>query len=299
VKKSAALILFVCAGMFLCRCSSLSVDPAPLAGGSGAGNPGNIVSSASVVLSMVATGGQAQVLGIAGPAAKLSSVLDSTGSITVIDKGGLRLTLTQVMLSNVEPSFLLDTSLKPDSLLSHMVSRPSQLSCDSNSIMLDGRHAFDAVEGKVDSSNGQFRLPAARYCGIGIGFQEYGNGPAYPPQPPEYSRIAMKGFFLYNGALHDIVIDINYSPQPCSRQFRFGGGFFSLLAGDTTHVELELAADTWFSNIDFAAALANNALYFDGTGALNISNVSFNPCVWGIQSAIATDFFASGRLVVY
>jgi hypothetical protein len=300
VRKTAAQLLGAGAGALLCCCSSLSLDPVPLAGGSGAGNPGGtVVSAASVELSMVATGGGDQVLGIAGPLLKTGSVLDSTGSITVTDKGGLRLTLTQVVLSNVEPRFMLDSALRPDSLLSHMAEPPSGLSCDSNSIMLNGLHAFDAVEGKIDSADGQLRLPVARYSGIGIGFQEYHNSYQYPQPPPEYSRITMRGSFLYGGAMHDIIIEINYSPQPCRQQFRFGGGLFTLMAGDTTHLELQLAADTWFADVDFAAALANGSLYFDPWGALRITDGCYNPCVWGIQSSIATDFFASGRLVVY
>lgn len=298
-KTTPYLLVLAGAGILFLGCGSLTMEP--LAGGSGAGNPGStVVRAGTVVLAMCATGGD-QAMGISMPLRKLQSgsLLDSTGSITVADKGGLILTLTQVVLSNVEPRFMLDPVLRPDSLLSHMTDRPPELSCDSNSIMLDGRHAFDAVEGKIDSSNATLRLPVARYTGITIGFQEYDNGHFYPPQPPEYSRITMEGSFQYGGKPHDMVIDINYSPQPCSRQFWFGGGLFTLLAGDTTHVELQLAADRWFSNIDFAAALANGSLYFDSTGALNISYVSVNPCVWGIQSVIAADFFASGKLVVY
>ncbi|MBN2188769.1 MAG: hypothetical protein JW699_04890 [Chitinispirillaceae bacterium] len=295
MRRTAVFLSFAVACMLLVHCGF-----EPLAGGSGAGNPGNTaVSSAEVEFSMVAVGGQVQ----AGPypPAKLSngSLLDSTGSITVTDARGLRLTLTEVVLSNVEPRFMLDTALRPDSLLSHMTDPSSGLSCDSNSIMLDGLHAFDAVDGKFDSSDGRLRLPVARYSGVAIGFQEYQSGYQYPPPPPPCSRIFMKGSFLYGDAMHGIMIEIHYSPQSCRQNYWFGGGIFTLSALDTTHLELQLDAKRWFARVDFAGALANGSLNFDGAGVLNISDPAVNPVVWGIQSTIAADFFASGKLVVY
>jgi hypothetical protein len=294
------LISAAVAGMFVLRCGSLTMEP--LAGGSGAGNPGNtIVRAGTVVLSLCATGGLDQVINIVAPAAKKNSdvLLDSTGSITVADRGGLRFTLTGVSVSGIAASFMLDSALEPEDLLAHMADRPPELESDTHSIVFSGSHEFDAVDGKVDSAVAVLRLPVARYSGVSIGFEDYSRDFPNNLPGPVYSRITMSGTFLYGGALHDLVIEINYSPQPNQRDFSFGGGLFTLSADDTTHCELQFDSQQWFSSIDFAAALGNGSLKFDSAGTLNISYTAMNPCVWGLQSAIAADFFSSGKLVVY
>jgi hypothetical protein len=300
VRNGAALFFSAGAAALLFRCGSLSF--APLAGGSGAGNPGGtVVTSANVVFSMSAVNGQGQPGGGEAPVAKLSSstLLDSSGSITAADRGGLQFTLTEVSVSNVAARFMLDSEMEPERLLSHMADRPPELLSDSNAIVLSGSHEFDALSGRVDSSNRTLRLPVARYTGVRFDVPEYAGGCPDGPQNPSYSMITMRGTFLYGGTSHALVADISYSPMTCRLDFRFGGGLFTLSDVDTTHLELQFDAQRWFADVDFAAVLGNGSLRFDAAGALNLSNTSYSPCVSGIQSVIASDFFSSGKLVVY
>jgi hypothetical protein len=282
------------------RCGSLTPEM-PLSGGSGAGNPGTVARSGTVVLAMGAVSsvdeGSFSVL----PAiAKANGTLfKSGGSVAVVDQGGLRFIMTEITVANVEARFMLDTSIEPEYLLDHMDIRQPELSSDTHCIVFSGNHNFDAVGRMVDSSVAALRLPVARYSGVGFGFKEYANRFHYDPWNVASSKITMKGTFLYGEVLHDVIVDINYAPQPSERYYLFGGGHFTLSPEDTTHLELRFDADRWFSNINFAEALGNGSLYFDSTGTLNLTATEANPCVWGLQAVIATDFFASGKLVIY
>jgi hypothetical protein len=295
-----SLLPIAAAAALVLGCGSLSFEP--LSGGSGAGNPGNtVVSSAQVVLSLSAQGTQNQVIGKSALLAKTTITLDTPQTIIVPDRGGIFFRLTQVTLSNVEPLFMLDSTIRPDSLLRNMKEPPPGLSWDSNCILLYGPHELDAVGGGIDSGEGMLRLPVARYTGIGIGFHEFNNTFPHRPPPPEVSRISMRGTFLWGGSLHALIIDINYNyaHEPCVQRFWFGGGLFTLSTEDTTHLELRFEAEKWFSSVDFGNALGTGMLLFDPAGALRITDGFPNPVVQSILSAISADFFASGRLVVY
>jgi hypothetical protein len=280
----------------LCGCGSLTGDQ-PLAGGSGAGNPGG-----TVVLAMSAVGGQDQGTGLnktATAGKQSSTVIDISNSIIVTDKGGQLITLTDVTVSNVTVRFILDYSEKPDSLLSGMHAAPPELSADSHCIVYAGNHEFDAVQGMVDSSVAALRLPIGRYCGVSIGFQEFSSSVPQNQQDMNYSRITMNGSFLYGGAMHNLIIGINYVPLTAFQNFSFGGGIFTLSSNDTTHLELQFNAAQWFAGVDLKTSLGQGGLFFDSTGTLNLTGTCANPYVRGIQSVIANAFFPSGTLVVY
>jgi hypothetical protein len=293
MKNTLPVLLWLSAGMPLVSCGSLTptTDPS-IAGGSGAGNP-----AGTVVLAMYAKTGR-----IAGQEklAQSSTVIDSAGSIAVTDKGGARLTLTNVIISNAAVRFSLDSSERPDSLLFAMHETHPELSPDTNCIVYTGGHDFDAVHGMVDSAVTALRLPIGRYSGVTLGFKNFQAGnPQWGQGDTDCSTITMNGVMLYGGVMHALTIDITCASMPPCRYFPFGGGIFTLSASDTTHLDLKFDADKWFSSIDLAASLGNGSLSFDSTGALNISNAMANPYVGELQSVIASAFFASGTLVVY
>ncbi|MGA2506839.1 MAG: hypothetical protein ABSF80_05110 [Chitinispirillaceae bacterium] len=295
LKHAAVVLLGIGAVAFLVRCGSLQSNES-LAGGSGAGNPGG-----AVVLAMSATVGQNLGTGRnkTTTVGKQSTVIDSSGSITVTDKGGQQIKLTGVTVANVTARFILDNLEKPDSLLSGMHEAPPELSADSHCIVYAGSHEFDAVRGMVDSSIATFRLPIGRYSGVRLGFQDFSSLDPKAPPGGCCSKVCMNGVFLYGGAMHKIIIDINYAPVPAFQNFPFGGGIFTLSSRDTTHLDLQFNAAQWFADVDFAASLGNGSLFFDSTGTLNLTSTPADPCVGGLQSIIAGAFFASGKLVVY
>ena len=291
LKNIAALLIpGIC--IALCRCTSLSTDD-PLAGGSGAGNPGG-----TVELSMVAIADQGiNKTSVVGT--RNFKLLDSSRSITVTDKGGLQFILTDITLSDIDVRFMLDTAEKPEQLLSSMLEEPAELSSDTHSIVLDGSHAFDALGEMIDSSVASLLLPVARYTGVALGFSESFDPDKFAQQRTPLTRIAMNGTFCYSGVKHQIAIISDCSLWPCLRVYRFGGGIFTLSPADTTHLELQFNSRQWFSSVDIAASLNNGALTFDANGALNIVSLAGCRLYREIVFAITQGFLSSGKLTVY
>lgn len=281
---------------FLCQCASLSENDLPLAGGSGAGNPGGIV---MLTVAATADAGQ-QGLGKTEAAGKQQyTLIDSSRAVTVTDKSGLQFILTEVTLSNIDVGFMLDSTEKPEQLLSSMDTMPTGLSTDTHSIVVDNSREFDALIENADSVIPSLRLPIARYTGVTLGFGELFGFGDFSHRETMEAIITMKGKFYYNETQHQIFITINCSLWPCSQFYRFGGGIFTLSPADTTHLKLQFNSKQWLSNVDIAGSLNEGYLAFDAEGALNIASLAGNRLNREIDFAITQSFVSSGKLSVY
>lgn len=260
----------------------------PLAGGSGAGNPGGTIAFAIVAHSSPA-------LGKTGAPADAHAVLvDSSRSVTIHDRSGLAFTLTDVSLRSLDLRFMLDTSEKPSRLLHEMRERPDYLDSDTNCIVLRGASVFDVLNGSIEPAAAIVRLPVGKYNGIRLYFRQNLDTPRF--RNYDSGQITMAGTFFYGGTTHKVRVNINHTFSPL---FRFAGGMFTLSPTDTTHIELSFNAQKWFSNVDFTSVLIRHRLSFDSTGCLNISSGWNQWASPEIEETISHDFIASGKLMVY
>lgn len=281
----AMLVKAILPCMLLCGiyCSSKTGDP--LAGGSGAGNP-----AGNVIVSMYAVNDQ----GLAKSLLEIPERKDSAFFINIRDNGVSQFTVSSISIAHVALHFVLDSIEKPDRLLSSMDRKPPELSCDTNSFILNVPSAFDLLKGSRDSSITTWNFPDAHYSGVSL---DFGSGSA--PNVPMQDQIILNGSFLYKGTMHDMIVAIANPEFSYVHHYRFGGGIFTLSLADTIHLQLQFNSNLWFANVDIAHGLNNGLLDFDSTGTLKIESYSQQPFVRAFGMIIARDFLASGRLVVY
>jgi hypothetical protein len=291
VQKTGVLGLIGLA--FLLGCGSLTESPSVIAGGSGAGNPGATVSLSMAVL---ITSAAAKTTAVAAPA---KTVIDSCSSVTTSDQGGTSISLNNILLSGIIIHFLVDSSDRPSDLLAAMHSRPANLSCDSNSIILAPAESFNALSDSSGSGASSILLPIARYSGVKLVFPQNTNSAQALENDTSGSQIVMNGTFPYAGQIHPLSVHIAYAQGPCSQTYSFAGGIFTLSSSDTTHLELQFTANQWFSAINVATGLQNGDYAFDNCGALNFTNYSCQSSVAWTGATVAADFLSSGKLTVY
>jgi hypothetical protein len=288
VKATAPLLIGLFSISLLFRCGS-PTDPS-LSGGSGAGNPGGTVAlsmlaSRELSLPKLSIGGSSYI-----------DILAGSQPVIATDRAGQAITITNVLLSNVDIHFMLDTLEIPSYLLPSMSQWSSEISIDTHSIMLSGPYRFDVLEGNVDSSIRVLCLPVARYTGIMLHFNRDSlAGDEFP------SQLVMNGSCVFNGITHSISIDLGTpSGLRFQQSFRFSGGIFTLTPNDTTNLQIQFNVQKWFSHLDLASFLFMGSFSIeDSANTLVISNRSTHSASEDIGDIIFKDFIASGRLVVF
>jgi hypothetical protein len=295
--KTATASLLAGALLLFAGCSSHT----QVAGGSGAGNPGGTV---SIAMSVQLATSAAKIAAITGPADNdcddsAPGNVDAVSSITASDQGGTSIILTDILLSGVTIHFMVDSTQSPAQLLSGMRSPPSDLSSDSNSIILTPAGTFDALKASPDSSASSVTLPIARYTGVKLVFPQVNDSGSQLENDTTDNQILMKGTFTYYGQVHPLNIRIAYPQGPYKQNYAFDGGVFTLSTADTTHLELRFNANQWFTGINVSKSLGNGQYSFDNNGALNITNFSSRSPVAQAGASVAADFLASGKLTIY
>ncbi|MBN2037159.1 MAG: hypothetical protein JW768_10490 [Chitinispirillaceae bacterium] len=279
--------ILVLPGMIVMQCSL-----GDLAGGSGAGNPGGSVSvavRAEVNLSTLKTAAEG--------AAQAPECSAYDTSIVVQDREGLDLTIERIVLSGVSIKFMLDPSEDPREVLSDLRNRPWYLAPDSHCIaLLGGPFKFNGLTGDVYPDLGTINLPLANYTGMLLrvskecySWSDYSHYVCAP--------IYLSGTLPYNGKSRRFIVELN---RAFSKTYQFaGGGTFSLSSSDTTHMELRFNAKKWFSSVDLKNALDRGILSVNQSGEILIGDWASSNLAEGIETAIYSDFIASGKLVLY
>jgi hypothetical protein len=279
------ILLALLSALYL-QCSSLG--EIPLAGGSGAGNPGGTV---SVALSIFSDTGLAKTAFVADAA--VNSADSPKSVVTVKDLAGLAVTITGVQLHCTDLRLVLDQKEWTHYDLDSLEERPSYLSNDSQSLIINKRFSFNALEESPDSTIPPVIMPVARYTGVKLNFSQP------PPSQTDTgwkSEILLTGSFVYNGQTQNFQVKINPSFSPF---YKFAGGIFTLSADDTTHLELRFNASQWFHRVNFKQLLDQEVLVFNPTGDIIISSNSHLSGIQDLVYCIGMDFFNSGKLVVY
>jgi hypothetical protein len=278
---------FALPAMYL-QCGGL--NQVQIAGGSGAGNPGGTV---SVALSMTVDSMVTQSSVAIDTADTSTTDATAKSAFTVKDMAGLPVSITGVQINSSDLRLVVDDREDPGRILDSINNRPSYLSSDSSSLIINKQFSFNCLKGTPDSSVPPLKMPVARYIGVELNF----NQEAPSQTDTEWrSKILITGSFVYNKQLRNFTVDINRTFSPV---YPFAGGVFTLSKVDTTHLEIRFNASQWFHRVDFKQCLDQKRLVFGPNGTLFISSNSMATSVLDIESQIRTDFINSGKLVVY
>lgn len=265
-----------------------SLNEVPLAGGSGAGNPGGTVSVALTIITDTVLPKAAITTGIAA-----SNTNSTRPPVIVKDSAGLPITITGVQLNSSGLRLVLDEEEWSHCPLDSLKERPSYLSTDSQSLIINKQFSFDAYHGSPDSTVPSVIMPVARYTGVRLNFDQ---GQPAPTDTGWKSKILITGSFVYNGQTQNFRVEIDRTFSP---YYKFVGGSFDLTPDDTTHLELRFNASRWFSRVNFKQQLDQGGLIFNPKSAIIISSYSYSEAISEIEFHIKTDFINSGRLAVY
>lgn len=281
-------ILLVVLPLICLRCSSF--NEMNLTGGAGAGNPGGTV---SVALTIKTDSVLAKTAVSSGSGSAQTAIVSGAAPLVIKDLAGLPVTITGVQINSADLRLILDYREDPRGILDSLRERPSYLSSDSQSLVINKRFSFDCLKGDPDSTIPPVTMPVARYTGVMLRF----NQELIPvADSVRQNQILIAGSLAYSGKTHRIRIEINRTFSPI---YKFAAGIFTLSATDTTHLEIRFNASQWFHNVNFKQLIDLKLLNFDQNGDLVISS---GTCRYGVEeteSRIRNDFIMSGKLVVY
>jgi hypothetical protein len=286
IAQSLLRMFIIALTAFCLRCTSL--NEAPLAGGSGAGNPGGTV---SVALTIFTDTVHAKTAVVTGTVANITD--NANPFVTVKDMAGLPIAITGVQINSSDLRLVLDERDESRCVLDSFKERPPYLSSDSQSLIINKRFSFDALHGTPDSTVPPVIMPVARYTGVILHFNK---NPLPQTDTGWKSDILINGRFLYNRQTQNFKIEIDRSFSPL---YNFGGGSFTLSTTDTTHLELRFNASQWFRRVNFKQYLDTGLLIFNPKSPLIISSNSTQPDILDIEFQINTDFINSAKLAVY
>ena len=269
------------------QCNSL--NGIPLTGGSGAGNPGGTVSVALSIFTDTSLAKSAITASVA------TTVVGNTRRPVVVkDLAGMPITITSVQINSSGLRLVLDDKESSHHALDSLRERPSYLSSDSQSLIIDKQFSFDAYHGSPDSTVPPVIMPVAGYTGVMLNFNQPHS--PYTEETEWKSKIMIAGSFIYNGVTQQFKVEIDRAFTPF---YKFAGGIFTLSPDDTTHLELRFNAAQWFRRVNFKQSLDQGVFIFNPKSEIIVSSYTTVQGILDIEYCVKTDFINSGKLVVY
>lgn len=258
---------------------------APLAGGTGSGNPGNAVASVTVIADTAETSSPAKRL--AGPA--MSGPNPPFLDLPQQDAGDLPMRVDSVTITAQRIHFLLDESEDPAALLDDF---EGNVAADSESIFLEGPVTFDALTGHTVPSLDSVVLPPARYTGLKLEAAALGGGPRSRSADRCASRII--GTYEWSDTSGIFILCLS------SRVFisKHAGGAYRIGEADTVDFVLRLDWKRWLEGTNLKSCLEEGSLPLDPGDQLVIDAQSGVGACARVEETIGENFAGSGRLEV-
>jgi len=259
MKRIFASSVFICFIAMLLNCS-ISGD---LAGSSGSGNPGGQIVVAMIIDTIVFDSLPIDTENIPvtdnGYHMNWGSMQSAYDSLSVYDAGEMIFSIDSTTLQVQRIHFIIQQD--GDSLLQSF--QGNTLTCDSNSIILEGPFTFNAMNGICTPALDSVRLPEAVYYGIQF---ELANTRSCSCSV--YCPIFVGGTFTYNQS------DRRFS------MFLSGNSHLSVQAfipvqvsyDKITRFGVNLDASQWLQTVDIKKGIDSSYIKFN-----NMNNIEINP----------------------
>lgn len=270
--RAAYGLASVMAMLLLLSCSGQG----PIAGGSGAGNPGGPATFAIVADTTISRSGLR----------KARSATD-TASIHIRSRDGLVLSVESASLVVREIEFVLDSSPLCSGLPEPAA---GALRCDSQTVILSGPFTFDLFSGMSTPRIDGLHLPESEY--IGVRLHVAGEGICAGEEAGCFS-LQLKGSFTYKDTLRPFLVQV--APD-VAKLYKHSDPPILVTQGDTTHLAVRLDAGTWLQNIAIKECLDGGFVGLSSEGRLVIDEQSGNGECKNIGSIIWVNLVESGIL---
>ncbi len=254
---------------------------APLAGGTGSGNPGNAVASVKVIADTAGTSSPAKRLA-GGPNAPFLDLPQQ-------DTGDLPMKVESVTITVRRVHFLLDETENPAELLGDF---EGKVAADSESIFLEGPVTFDVLTGGTVPSLDSVKLPPARYTGLKLEAAAPGGG----PQTGSPDRCASRIVGSYEWS--DTSGAFTFCLSPRIFISKRAGGPYRIGKADTVDFVLRLDWERWLEGTDLKSCIDEGSLPLDPGDELLIDAQSGIGSCELVEETIGENFAGSGRLDV-
>jgi hypothetical protein len=274
------LVTIMLSGIIAAWTLGCSSSTAPMAGGSGAGNP-----TTTVALAMIADTGLPR--GTATLAKTAAAPPPVTGrekrTLTIRDMDAFAYTIDTATIAVKEIHFL-----AADPAMLDAIAIPFNLSRDAKGIVIPGPFIFDVIRGTVTPSIDGIALPSMRYSGISLLVRKKGLALT------DTYAVEVGGNVAYANTVHRFSVKLLFN---LSITYRADHGDFILDGSRTAHIAIALNASQWLDSVDLGSALNKDKIAFDTNGTLVIDAASPDTVNSRYEQAIRRNIIASGVLV--
>jgi hypothetical protein len=262
-------------GVFALSTLRCSTSTAPVAGGTGLGNP-----TTPVALSMVADTGLASGTATLAKNAARNIAADKPDRrlLTIRDIDTQPFTIDTATIAVQEIRLLVVDASVLDTL-----TIPAGLQRDADGIILPGPYVFDVMRGTVTPSIDKVVLPSLRYSGVMMAVKKKDLTDA----------VTIGGTYMYKTETHRFSFKLLFN---LNIKYRSAKGDFVLDGAKTAHLTITLNASQWLDSADLAAGIDKGKIGFDSTGVLVIDSSSKDTAATRYAQAIRRNIIASGAL---